>query len=206
MKNFWDYWKENIKQSKESFDYVMLAAAGFFTILCVASPKIGFPDWVEKTFPEHKLTWMLGYIAGFFYLGWCFVWLPFRRHESLMRQMPYLAIKATAGVTKYSSVAIEVVNCGNAKIYLKELEATFSDGTKDRRPPVYINSGPKYTETGFELKEYGDLKYVESAESLFNRVPSELVLIDSFGNRYPVDNVKEAMTAIAHTRPPSWNK
>src|SRR5579863_291943 len=92
MKNdfsaFIKYWIENIKQSKDSFDIVMLLAAAFFAVLCLVSPLIGFPKTVEEIFPENRVTWFLGIVAACFFVAWCFVWLPFRRHLHKLYGIP----------------------------------------------------------------------------------------------------------------------
>jgi len=181
----------------------MLGATIVFSILCVVSPEIGFPDWMEKTFPEHRITWYLGIVAAAFFVAWCFVWLPFRRHELLKLQMPNLAIRATAKASETSSVFVEVVNSGRSKICIKELEATFSDGSKATKPPLFDYIQGNYVQMGFELKEYGDMATVRCVESMFARLPVELTLIDTFDNHYPVTNCKEALLSIAHTRPPA---
>jgi hypothetical protein len=209
---FLGYWVENIKQAKDGFDIAMLIGAAFFGILCVVSPFVGFPKEAEDLFPEGRITWFFGIAAATFFLVWCFIWLPFVRHERTEKSFETeienlkildggFMIKASAIFRPPDSICVEVVNHGQKKIIIRTLEATFQDGEIESKNPKLIK-----TDTGglalttFDLIQKGDIEYIDGVDRYFVKTPKSLVLVDTLGNRYPVTNFEKATLELKKPR------
>ncbi len=77
---FLNYWLKNIKSSKDGFDIFMLVVTVILFIVWGGCKILDFRTPNETDFSNWCL---LG--AGFFFSFWCFIWLPFSRHESTER-------------------------------------------------------------------------------------------------------------------------
>lgn len=82
-KEFFNYWKENIKASKDSFDIIILIVIAVLCIIAAICRYGNFSNPIEEFITEAKLEKLAESGAGLFFSIWCFLWLPFRRHEAM---------------------------------------------------------------------------------------------------------------------------
>lgn len=80
-KGFLNYWKENFKSSKDSFDYTMLIGGSIFVIIAAICKFGNFTNPIEEFIANAKLEKWGEIGAGLFFSVWCFLWLPFQRHK-----------------------------------------------------------------------------------------------------------------------------
>ena len=82
MKKFGLYWKGNFKLAKDNFDITMLIVFGLLLVIAAICRFCHFTNPVEEFISEAKLESVAEAGAITFFSVWCFIWLPYKRHES----------------------------------------------------------------------------------------------------------------------------
>jgi hypothetical protein len=116
--------------------------------------------------------------------------------KTIKAQIEPFGIRANATFTPPSSLSVEAVNIGNQRIIIKSMEAIFEDGDTQIKPPHFTQKNGNNVLTHFELDKKGDIQYLEGIGIMFSPIPNELVLIDTLGNRYPVEDWREACDGL----------
>ncbi len=82
IKRFWFYWCENFKTAKGVFDASALIATAILTASCVLYKLGNFKSPIKGFIADSKFADGCEIAAIIVFSGWCFLWLPFRRHEA----------------------------------------------------------------------------------------------------------------------------
>ena len=81
MKQFCRYWHENIKTAKGGFDMAVLIVTAFLACISVLCWLVHLPNPIEGLPFSRNLAGWFELFAITIFSAWCFLWLPFRRHE-----------------------------------------------------------------------------------------------------------------------------
>lgn len=119
------------------------------------------------------------------------------QNENFKAQPCEYGITGRAVFHKPSSIAVEVVNIGREKIIINKMEATFQDGKIETNPPqlAKLDTGSIVLRP-IQLQQRGDIDYAEGINTIFYELPIQLVLIDTLGTRYPVEDLEKAITEL----------
>ena len=82
IKRFWRYWCGNFKTVKGGFDLTALIVTVMLAAGCVTCKLVNFQSPIKGYIASYKLADGCGIAAIIVFLEWCFLWLPFRRHEA----------------------------------------------------------------------------------------------------------------------------
>ena len=81
IKRFWRYWRENFEVTKGGFDMVALIVAVMLATGCVLCKLMNFQFHIKWFVINSRFAGGCEMAAIVIFLGWCFLWLPFRSHE-----------------------------------------------------------------------------------------------------------------------------
>jgi len=81
IKRFWRFWRENFEATKGGFDIAALIVAVLLAIGCVLCKLMNFQFHIKGFLITSKFAGGCEIGAIVIFLGWCFLWLPFRSHE-----------------------------------------------------------------------------------------------------------------------------
>jgi hypothetical protein len=82
IKRFWRYWCGNFKTGKGGFDMSVLIATVILAASCVLCKLVNFQSPIKGFIANTKFANGCEIAAIIVFLGWCFLWLPFRSHEA----------------------------------------------------------------------------------------------------------------------------
>src|ERR1017187_3122214 len=82
IKRFWRYWRENFETAKGGFDMSALIATVMLAASCVVYKLANFESPIKGFIANSKFAGVCEIVAIIVFLGWCFLWRPFHRHEA----------------------------------------------------------------------------------------------------------------------------
>jgi hypothetical protein len=82
IKRFWRYWCENFETAKGGFDMSALIVTVMLAASCVLCKLVSFESPIKGFIANSKLADGCEIAAIIVFLGWCFLWLPFRSQEA----------------------------------------------------------------------------------------------------------------------------
>ncbi|MGA2241297.1 MAG: hypothetical protein ABSH11_04595 [Verrucomicrobiota bacterium] len=82
IKRFWRYWCGNFETAKGGFDISALIVTVMLAASCVLCKLVNFHGPINGFIANYKLADGCEMAAIIVFLGWCFLWLPFRSHEA----------------------------------------------------------------------------------------------------------------------------
>src|ERR1035437_8569159 len=82
IKRFWRYWCENFETAKGGFDMSALIATAMLAAGCVLCKLVNFESPIKGFIANSKFADGCEIAAIIVFVGWCFLWLPFRSHEA----------------------------------------------------------------------------------------------------------------------------
>jgi uncharacterized Zn ribbon protein len=86
IKRFWRYWCENFETAKGGFDMSALIATAMLAASCVLCKLVNFESSIKGFIANPKFADACEIAAIIVFLGWCFLWLPFQRHEAQQKE------------------------------------------------------------------------------------------------------------------------
>jgi hypothetical protein len=81
IKRFWRYWCENFEAAKGGFDMTALIVTVMLAAGCVLCKLVNFEIHIKGFIINSRFVGGCEIAAIVVFLGWCFLWLPFRSHE-----------------------------------------------------------------------------------------------------------------------------
>jgi hypothetical protein len=86
IKRFWRYWCGNFETAKGGFDIIALMVTVMLAAGCVLGKLVNFQSHFQSPIKgfiaNAKFADGCEIAAIIVFLGWCFLWLPFRSHEA----------------------------------------------------------------------------------------------------------------------------
>jgi hypothetical protein len=82
IKRFWRYWCGNFETPKGGFDLSVLMVTVLLAAGCVVCKLVKFQSPIKGYISNAQFADGCEIAALVIFLGWCFLWLPFRRHET----------------------------------------------------------------------------------------------------------------------------
>jgi hypothetical protein len=82
IKRFWRYWCGNFVTAKGGFDMSVLIVTVMLAAGCVLCKLVNFQSPIKGFITNAQFADGCEIAAIIVLLGWCFLWLPFRRHEA----------------------------------------------------------------------------------------------------------------------------
>jgi hypothetical protein len=82
IKRFWRYWSGNFESARKGFDLTALVITVLLAAVCVLFKVVNFPSPFKGFISNSQFAGGCEIVAVIVFLGWCFLWLPFRTHEA----------------------------------------------------------------------------------------------------------------------------
>jgi hypothetical protein len=82
IKRFWRYWCGNFESARKGFDLTALVITVLLAAICVLFKVVNFESPFKSFISNSQFASGCEIVASIVFLGWCFLWLPFRAHEA----------------------------------------------------------------------------------------------------------------------------
>jgi hypothetical protein len=82
IRRFWRYWCGNFDAARKGFDLTALAITVLLAAVCVLFKVVNLQSPFKGYISNAQFAEGCEIVATVVFLGWCFLWLPFRAHEA----------------------------------------------------------------------------------------------------------------------------
>ena len=82
INRFWRYWSGNFEAARKGFDMTALVITVLLAAVCVLFKVVNLQSPFKDYISNAQFAQGCEIVAVVVFLGWCFLWLPFRAHEA----------------------------------------------------------------------------------------------------------------------------
>jgi hypothetical protein len=82
INRFWRYWSGNFESARKGFDLTALVITVLLAAICVLFKVVNVQSPFKGFISNSQFASGCEIVAVIVFLGWCFLWLPFRAHEA----------------------------------------------------------------------------------------------------------------------------